>query len=261
MKLHHSSQWLTLFLFAVTESTGMPRPARLWSVWRRPGSRTIQSQLPMAASMRCDPEGCFSSHEWADALAEMCIQPEPTAGQAHWQLGDVERTVQTLKHSLAKLHHMHRHLSAVQLVARGINAHNELERLKSYSPFQWVVGHSRPIWNVDDGQDLPALSIEENLALRTDAASTYLQAKAHRRRLKAERSRPRKDQEFHLGQLVYIWRTHLCHCRDNLRRFRRQLARDCKRSAWCSAGSHHWDSNHPFGVFRNAHLFTQLSPS
>ena len=39
------------------------------------------------------------SREWTETLTKLDITPDPTARQAHKQLGDFERTVQTRKRS------------------------------------------------------------------------------------------------------------------------------------------------------------------
>ncbi len=60
-----------------------------------------------------------------------------TAGEAHWQLGIVERTTQTVFTSAAKLRDSLKipMKSAVQLA---VSAHNTTERVHGYTPAQWA---------------------------------------------------------------------------------------------------------------------------
>ena len=94
-------------------------------------------------------KGVFVSREWSEALARLDIFPDPTAGQAHHQLGDVERTIQTLKRSAVKLHEIHPSLSAERVVSRVTSIHNQLDRIKGYSPFQCTFARSRLVWNTE----------------------------------------------------------------------------------------------------------------
>ena len=85
------------------------------------------AQYPRLVAVRFDPEGCFVSREWTEALARLDTLPDHTAGQAHHQLEDVERTIQTLKRSAEKLHEIHPSLSAEQVVSRVTSIHNALD--------------------------------------------------------------------------------------------------------------------------------------
>ena len=55
-----------------------------------------------------------------------------------YQVRDVDRTIQTLQWSAGKLHEIHPSLSAEQVVSRVTSIHNELDRIKGNSPFQWT---------------------------------------------------------------------------------------------------------------------------
>ena len=61
-------------------------------------------------------------------------------------------------------------------------------------------------WNTEANDGTNPTTTEQNLRIRTEAANVYLQTRAHRRILELERSRRRKHTEFHLFELVYIWR-------------------------------------------------------
>ena len=116
------------------------------------------------------------SREWSESFTSLDISPDPTGGQAHHQLGDVERTIQTLKQSTEKLHKVHPQLSAEKVMSR-------VSRVStmSYSPFPWTFAHSRPMWNTEATDSRDLITMEQNLKIRTDAANVYLQTRAHRR--------------------------------------------------------------------------------
>ena len=54
--------------------------------------------------LRHDPEGCFSSDVFTQAMSEMGIQLGTTAGEAHWQLGITERMIQTIFKAAERIH-------------------------------------------------------------------------------------------------------------------------------------------------------------
>ncbi len=85
---------------------------------------------PKPLNARFDPEGCFRSNEWSEMLTQLDIVPDPTAGEAQWQLGDVERTVPALKEVMQKDAEANPQLEPEQIVARATSVHNELERIK-----------------------------------------------------------------------------------------------------------------------------------
>ena len=51
------------------------------------------------ARIRHDPEGSLMSKEFLEELNKLGVELVATAGEAHWQLGIVERMIQTLENS------------------------------------------------------------------------------------------------------------------------------------------------------------------
>ena len=90
------------------------------------------------------------SREWSETLTRLDISPDPTAGQSR-QLGDVERTIQTLTRLAEELHEIHPQLSAEQVMSRVSSMLQKLDRIKGYSPFQWTCAHRSPVWNRGHG--------------------------------------------------------------------------------------------------------------
>ena len=68
---------------------------------------------------------------------------ERYAGDAHFQLGRVERAIQTIKRISEKLVSEFPDATGIQILAAACSAHNELRRIKGYSPNQWVLGQAK----------------------------------------------------------------------------------------------------------------------
>ena len=87
-------------------------------------------------------------------------------------------------------------LSEEQVMSRVTSMHNELDRIKGDSSFQWTFAHSRPVWNTEATDSTDPITVEQNLRIRTDAANVYLQTRAHRRILELDRSRNRNPRRL-----------------------------------------------------------------
>ena len=107
---------------------------------------TWLSHYPKPIRVKTDPEGAFQSSEFRDFLASNDIRYDVVAGDAHFQLGSVERAIQTIKRIAAKLASEYPDASGIQILSSARSAHNELRRIKGYSPHQWVFGYAKPGW-------------------------------------------------------------------------------------------------------------------
>jgi hypothetical protein len=67
-----------------------------------------------------------------------------TAGEAHWQLGRVERTIATLFNSATRIQSS-THCTMRQAVAIATQAHSEVDRVNGFTPTQWCLGRN-PTW-------------------------------------------------------------------------------------------------------------------
>ena len=92
------------------------------------------AHYPKPIRVKTDPEGAFQSGEFRDFLAMNDIRYDPTAGDAHFQLGRVERVIQTIKRMSQKLALEFPDSNGIQILAAACSAHNELRRIKGYSP-------------------------------------------------------------------------------------------------------------------------------
>jgi hypothetical protein len=163
------------------------------------------AHYPKPAVVRTDPEGAFQSTHFRDYLAMNGIEYEPTAGDAHFQLGDIERKIQTIKRVAVKLAHEFPQASGIQILAAACSSNNELERVKGYSPHQWTFAHSKAPWDevVSDGP----LTYQQAMDLRIQAQIHWMQERAHQKLLVASKARTRNVRIFQPGERVMLWRS------------------------------------------------------
>ena len=102
-KIHRSK-----YLVMVDEATRLVRVRRLFRIpaaqRRNATTKEVMDGLHEGwfsifgtpAKLRHDPEGSLMSKEFLDELNKLGIELLATAGEAHWQLGIVERVMQTL---------------------------------------------------------------------------------------------------------------------------------------------------------------------
>ena len=97
------------------------------------------------AVVRHDPEGSLVSEEFMKFFSDKGILMQTTAGEAHWQLGIVERTIQTVFNTAEKIMNSTQ-VPFEQAVELAVSAHNTTERILGYSPSQWAFGRN-PTWH------------------------------------------------------------------------------------------------------------------
>ncbi len=93
----------------------------------------------MPASVRHDPEGAPVGRDPGVKLA-------PTAGEAHCQSGIVERLIGTLINTAER--NWKEQIGGrtfPEVVALAARSHNQVERVKGFSPTQWAVWR-QPSW-------------------------------------------------------------------------------------------------------------------
>eukprot|EP00969_Alexandrium_andersonii_P062059 2734793-Alexandrium_andersonii.AAC.1 len=78
--------------------------------------------------LRVDPEGAWMSRTTDSTLAEDDISLEPVPGEAHWQVGIVERAIGSVKDVLLKICRDFPHLSGQEALGKAIGALNAQER-------------------------------------------------------------------------------------------------------------------------------------
>jgi hypothetical protein len=147
------------------------------------------SHYPRPRRVTTDPEGSFQSAEFRDFLGMDGILYEPTAGDAHHQLGSIERKIQTVKRIADKLALEYPTATAKQILAAACSSHNELARTRGYSPHQWTFAQAKPVW--EEVPNTNGTSFEEAMQLRVRAQEIWLREHAHTKLLIATRARTR----------------------------------------------------------------------
>ena len=89
-------------------------------------------------AVRFDPGGCFVSCEWSEALHGWTFFQTSQRDERIHQVGDVDRTIQTLQRSAGKFARDPSFTQCRQVVSRVTSIHNELDRIKGHSPSQWT---------------------------------------------------------------------------------------------------------------------------
>ncbi len=211
--------------FVVCEYTRVPIAAP-WCIHRLKEHRNITSMELFEMFMerwvayyrkpqlvRADSEGAWRGKDLQNLLAEVHVELDLHPGQASWQNGITERTIQTSKRMANKLAKDFPELTTRVIWAMVIDAYMELERAHGYAPVQWAQGRL-PTWENTFGtdQDSPVLqSGEEHFrqqAVIIDAArKSFFDAKAVKRLERATRARARRDHKFRPGDPVMIWRS------------------------------------------------------
>ena len=161
---------------------------------------TWEEIFGLPAILRHDPEGAMMSAEFLAGMSSLGIQLSPTAGEAHWQLGLVERMIRTIFQTAERIMR-EAGVDVHEAVSLAVRSQNQVERVKGYSPAQWALGR-QPTWTEslhDEHSDTVNLAREGTEAF---AKRMEIQAKARAiaeeellndRLLRAQRARHRKD--------------------------------------------------------------------
>ena len=162
--------------------------------------------------LRHDPEGSMVSTEIMQAFSSKGIRLLATAGEAHWQLGITERTIQTIFRTAEKIRDEQK-VEMEKAVSLATAAQNTTERVHGYSPSQWAFGRN-PTWSntlheEKEGTNLARDSNEafqEHLRSQIAARKCFEEEILRQKIQRAQRAKHRKDVMFIPGELVFIWR-------------------------------------------------------
>ena len=164
-------------------------------------------------TLRHDPEGSLVSQEMLDKFTEKGVRLAATAGEAHWQLGVVERMIATIFNAAERIAKENQ-LPFKQAVSLSVKAQNTVDRVRGYTPSQWAFG-KQPSWTDDlideDAADTNlsrdvSQTFQEKLELQAQARAVYEKEQLNQKFLRAARVQHRKDRNFIPGELVYVWR-------------------------------------------------------
>ncbi|CAK0788366.1 unnamed protein product [Prorocentrum cordatum] len=168
--------------------------------------------------LQVDPEGAWMSNAIRENLEGSGIQMDPIPGQAHWQIGGVERLISLIKDTMTVLAKEHPGRSCEEYLARAMAAYNEFDRHRGFSPLQVALGRAPDLDGafVDvpgDPINLPALESEavdtefgNNFQLMRKAQEELLRWIYGERARRAAHARSRRLRVYTPGTLVYYFR-------------------------------------------------------
>jgi len=176
-------------------------------------------QSPM--KIHCDSEGVFNSQQFLSWCGQKGIRVATTAGEAHWQLGIVERHIATLQDTAQKLSLDRPSGTPIQdIVDDACEAKNSVGRYSGYSPCQWQLGRKHPL---SQSHDVPPCYKEDeflqHVHRRKSAQQAFLEAEARTIVRLASLARARSVFEVKAGDIVYYYRRGRKQGRKNLGRF------------------------------------------
>ncbi|CAJ1331158.1 unnamed protein product [Effrenium voratum] len=169
----------------------------------------------MPKRMVCDQERGFQKN-FVDEMENRGIHVKYIAGQAHWQLGQLERQqgwLRTMWETVVE-HENINFQEAEWALLQVVQAKNNLRRRHGYSPAQWVLGVQPRMEDglADGGQELlPADTAggawSRKMAIQRAARMAFFESQATEAVRRAALGRPRvKKNEYQTGDIVYIYR-------------------------------------------------------
>ncbi|CAK0818505.1 unnamed protein product, partial [Prorocentrum cordatum] len=165
-----------------------------------------------------DPEGAWMSKVIRENLESSGIQMDPIPGQAHWQIGGIERLIGLIKDLMTVLARECPGRSCEEYLARAMAAYNEFDRHRGFSPLQVALGRAPDLDGSfmdapGDPVNLPALESEavdaefgENFKFMRQAQEAMLRWIYAERARRASHARSRKLKVYTPGTLVYYFR-------------------------------------------------------
>ena len=218
-------QWKHKFLVIVDEATRLTAVVKLFTM-PKSNHRNITTQMLVEtldshwfvyfgepSVIRHDPEGAMVSTEFIETMSLRGIRLQASAGEAPWQLGIVERTIQTVFNSAQRIA-TEQKLEIPDAVRLAVIAHNTTERVHGYSPAQWSFGRN-PNWSStmfpekEDETNIARDSSEgfqHKLKMQIEARKVYEEESLRQKVQRAARAKHRKDAVYIPGELVYVWR-------------------------------------------------------
>ncbi|CAK0872026.1 unnamed protein product [Prorocentrum cordatum] len=166
-------------------------------------------------TFQVDPEGAWMSNIIRESLEPSGIQMDPIPGQAHWQLGGIERLISLIKDMMTVLARERPGRSCEEYLARAMAAYNEFDRHRGFSPLQVALGRApdRDGFFMDapgDPVNFTALESEavdaafgENFKFMRQAQEAMLRWVYAER---ASHARSRKLKVYTAGTVVYYFR-------------------------------------------------------
>jgi len=163
-------------------------------------------QTPKA--IHCDSEGVFRAKEFLDSCQDRGIRVITTAGEAHWQLGIVERHIKTATELIQKLILDSPSTSRLQeIVDSAAEAKNSFGHYGGFSPAQWQLARTHPLTRTSevppgDEED----TFFQHVRRRELAAKGFMGAEAKSILRIASLAKARQLTDVKVSDIVYYWR-------------------------------------------------------
>jgi len=159
-------------------------------------------------TIHTDSEGVFRSDEFKDLCNQRGIRIITTAGEAHWQLGVVERHIRTVSETMRKLVlDQGADVSLQDIADQACEAKNSYGNYGGYSPAQWHLSRSHPLTKTNEvPPDAEGDPFIEHLHRRKKAAQAFIEAEARTMLRLASNARARELKTITPGDVVYYWR-------------------------------------------------------
>ena len=158
--------------------------------------------------IHCDSEGVFKSNALLKLAQSRGIRIVNTAGEAHWQLGIVERHIQTITELIQKLADDNdERLTTQELCDLAAEAKNSFGHYGGYSPSQWQLSKQHPLTR---SQEIPPGDEEDeffcHVKRRARAAKHFHEAEAKTILRIASLAKARQLSTVNPGDIVYYFR-------------------------------------------------------
>ena len=168
-------------------------------------------------TLRFDAEGTWRSKALDEAFTQMGIYMDPVPGDAHWHISPLERCIEWLKECMSKLVGHEPQVSPHSALACAIEAWNNREVVRGYSPRQHALGQVPDAAGRLFESDLngfpvhmmsnPEGEVAHAARLRGEAEATFARWQAQQRVSRALNSKQRPIPEYVPGDLD--WRSQL----------------------------------------------------
>ena len=142
-------------------------------------------------TLRTDRDGVWRDKEVHERLSDIQIVLDLRPGEASWQASVTENTIGIVEDTMTRIVLERLDLKSTEVLAAAVLAHNEMERVRGFSPAQWALGRA-PNWDhsfFDNGNETP--SFLEHLQGMETARDAQPKARNEERLKRASRARNR----------------------------------------------------------------------
>ena len=150
-----------------------------------------------------DPEGCFRERLFRERLASKNVKWDPQPAEAACRIGILDKVLDVLKNAATRAaKRTPEDTSCEALFDDCTEAHNELHRRRSFSPFQLQIGRSPPGLPLDGDKQLGEVSA----SLTNDGRHRlHIQRECYRAYLDEDMSLQQKRREMHKSRPFRVW--------------------------------------------------------